>query len=150
MTENQFYVLISVLGAGLAGIGAAIRFSVGRVVRALDLNTETMLGNTKSNAVLSTKIDSIGAYVERRSKNSTPPATQGRSKISSDVREFIQDEIEREISGVHDAAVVVDPAISDEDGDTPVDGPHARKSTSGPKGGYQVTPKKRKVTEGGR
>lgn len=96
MTDNQFYMLISVLGAGLAGIGAAIRFSVGRVVRALDVNSTAMLENTKSNAILSTKIDAIGSYVQRR------------SGVPSDVKEFlagaVAEAVEKEISGVHDVA----------------------------------------------
>lgn len=110
MTDNQFYALLTVLGTGLAGIGAAIRFSVGRVVKALDLNSTAMLDNTKSNAILSTKIDTITTYV------------QGRSRVSSDVKEFIREEI----SGVHEAASVAAAQIGSED-PTPVDGAGAGK-----------------------
>lgn len=111
MTDNQFYVLITVIGAGLAGIGAAIRFSVGRVVSALDLNSANMLENTKSNAVLTTKIDGIAQFVQGRSRSPTDSAQQ-RSEahtaalrqqaqaLSPEIREFIRDEI----SGVHEAA----------------------------------------------
>src|SRR5277367_3728524 len=92
MTDTQFYVLITVLGTGLAGIGAAIRFSVSRVVKALDGNSAAMLENTKSNAVLSTKIDAIAGYVQR-----------DRSRVPSNVKEFVREEI----SATHD----VDPRI---------------------------------------
>jgi hypothetical protein len=87
MTDNQFYILITVIGAGLAGIGAAIRFSVGRVIHAMDNTSAALVENTKSNAILSTKIDTVSTFV------------QGRSRVSSEVKEFIREEI----SGVHDA-----------------------------------------------
>jgi hypothetical protein len=120
MTDTQFYVLITVLGTGLAGIGAAIRFSVSRVIKALDANSLAMLDNTKSNAVLSTKIDAIAGYVERR------------SHVPSNVKDFIREEI----SATHD----VDPRIANmpdredrggsDDDATPVD-PGSRPTKSG-------------------
>lgn len=70
MTDAQFATIIATLAAGLSLIAAAIRFSVGRVVTALDNNSAAMLENTKSNAVLSTKIDSVATFVRERS---TPP-----------------------------------------------------------------------------
>ncbi len=71
MTDAQFTMLVSVIGAGLTLIGAAIRFSANRVVKALDSNSSAMLDNTKANAVLATKIDAIAAYVHRT--GATPP-----------------------------------------------------------------------------
>lgn len=70
MTDNQFYILITVVGTGLAAIGTAIRFAATRIVRALDKNSDAMIKNTESNAVLSTKIDSIANYV--RDRDTTP------------------------------------------------------------------------------
>lgn len=70
MTDNQFYVLITVVGTGLGLVGAAIRFSAGRIVAALDKNSDSMIKNTESNAILSTKIDSIANFVHGRH---TPP-----------------------------------------------------------------------------
>lgn len=67
MTDNQFYVLITVIGSGCASIGLAIRFSVGRIVKALDDNSSAMLKNTEANAVLSTKIDTVSQFVRERS-----------------------------------------------------------------------------------
>jgi hypothetical protein len=128
VTDNQFYILITVIGAGLAGIGAAIRFSVGRVVGALDLNSSTMLENTKSNAVLSTKIDAIGSYV------------QGRSRVSSEVKEFVAVAIRDEISGVHDAVKSTSPSSNDDD-TTPREGPPKRAPSIG---GGEYGPTKRK------
>ena len=72
MDDTQFKILITVVGAGLGGIGMAIRFSTSRVVSALDKNSDAMLKNTESNAILSTKIDSIASYV--REQRTTPPA----------------------------------------------------------------------------
>jgi hypothetical protein len=66
MTDTQFYILVSVLGVGLAGIGTAIRWSVNRVTKSLDKNSDAMLDNTKSNTKLSTKIDTIFEWMERR------------------------------------------------------------------------------------
>lgn len=88
MSDAQVTILITVLGTGLGAIAAAIRWAVGRVTKSMDINSAAMLENTKSNTVLSTKIDIISNYV------------QGRSKLSSDVKEFIRDEI----SGVHSVA----------------------------------------------
>ena len=116
MTDNQFYVLITVIGAGLAGIGAAIRFSVGRVVRALDASTTAMLDNTKSNAILSTKIDAVSLYV------------QGRSRVPSDVKEFVRTEIHEEISGVHEA---ISQAFEGDERKTPRETPKRAPSLGG-------------------
>jgi hypothetical protein len=80
VSDTQFYVLVTVLGGGLSLVGAAIRFSVGRVVAALDLNSKAMLENTASNATLSAKIDGVAAFV--RERESTPiegvPITGGQ------------------------------------------------------------------------
>ena len=73
MSDTQFYVLVSTI---LAGLGA-IRWSVGRIVKALDDNSTAMIANTKSNAVLTTKIDSIASYVKDRD---TAPIRRKRSE----------------------------------------------------------------------
>lgn len=72
MTDAQFSILVTVIGAGLSGIGLAIRFSATRIIKALDDNSTAMLANTASNAVLSTKIDAIAQYVQR-DRVPTPP-----------------------------------------------------------------------------
>lgn len=135
MTDTQFYVLITVLGTGLAGVGAAIRFSVNRVVKALDLNSTAMLDNTKSNAILTTKIETIAGYV------------QGRSRVSSEVKEFIREEI----SGVHEAAVVTttlerETSTYGSEDPTPVEGggvkKHLPRAPSVAGGGYGPTKRK--------
>ena len=61
---SDIQILATVLTAGFGVVAAAIRFSVSRVVLALDRNSEAMLENTKSNAILSTKIDAIANYVK--------------------------------------------------------------------------------------
>jgi hypothetical protein len=66
VSETQFYILATVLTGGLGAVAAAIRFSVSRVVAALDANSKAMLDNTASNAVLSTKIDDIARHVRER------------------------------------------------------------------------------------
>jgi hypothetical protein len=109
MTDNQFYALITVLGAGLAGIGAAIRFSVGRVVSALDQNSAVMLKNTESNAILSTKIDAIAGYV------------QSRSRVPSAVKELIREEV----SAAHEAA-----DVESTDDSTPPEGTRKPRASS--------------------
>lgn len=68
MSDAQFGILVSVLGAGLSGLIGVIKWSVGRVMKTVDDNTSAMLENTKSNAILSTKIDSISTYI-----HTTPP-----------------------------------------------------------------------------
>ena len=120
MTDNQFNLLIGVLAAGFGVIGAAIRFSVNRVVKALDTNSAAMLENTKSNAVLSTKIDAIAGYVQGQ-----------RRRVSTEVKEFVKDFVEEEISGVHE----IDPRIAamDED-DTPPAKPAKSSSATKRKG----------------
>jgi thioredoxin reductase len=80
MTDTQFYILVTVVGAGLTGIGAAIRFSANRLLKALDKNSDVMLKNTESNTVLTTKIDSIFSWMERR--GTTPPTTKKRAATS--------------------------------------------------------------------
>lgn len=74
----QIGLLISVITAGLGGIAAAIRWGVKRITHKMDgtdkvvsLNTDAMIKNTESNAVLSTKIDSIAKFVKRA--RTTPP-----------------------------------------------------------------------------
>lgn len=66
MSDAQFTILIGVIGAGLSGIGAVIKWSVGRIVGSIDANSTAMIENTKSNAVLSTKIDGIAKFVQTR------------------------------------------------------------------------------------
>ncbi len=66
MSDVQFYIVTTVIGAGFAGLVAAVRFSTARIVRALDHNSDAMLENTKSNAVLATKIDRIDGFVVGR------------------------------------------------------------------------------------
>ena len=128
MTDTQFYVLITVIGAGLAGIGAAIRFAVSRVVKSIDGNAAALIDNTKSNAILSTKIDTISTYV------------QGRSRVSSEVKEFVAVTIRDEISGVHDAIRSTGPAGNDDD-TTPREGPPKRAPSIG---GGEYGPTKRR------
>ena len=127
MSDAQINILIGVLTAGLAGIAAAIRFSVNRVVNSLDANSTAMLENTKSNAILSTKIDTIATYV------------QGRSKLSSEVKELIK----KEVSGVHD---VVSPEDLMMDQPTM---PAPPKSSTAVGGGYSKV-KRAKTEPGGR
>jgi hypothetical protein len=95
MSDNQFNALLIVIGSGLSLIAAALRWSVGIVTRSLERNTLAMMANTQSNAVLSTKIDGVASYVDRR------------SKLPSDAAQLIRDQVEKEISGVH----AVDPRI---------------------------------------
>jgi hypothetical protein len=82
MTDGQFNTLIAAIVAGLAGVGAVIKWSVGRIVKAIDANSASMIENTKSNAVLATKIDHVTAYIQAESerdqesphaKKRTPP-----------------------------------------------------------------------------
>lgn len=75
MTDNQFYALITAIATGCGLIGAAIRFTGNRLIAALDKNSETMLENTKSNAVLSTKIDAVSTFVERADRRLPPTSS---------------------------------------------------------------------------
>lgn len=72
MTDAQFGILVTVIGAGLSIIGAAIRFVGNRVIVALDNNSAAMIANTKSNAVLATKIDGVSDFVTRTPAHGTP------------------------------------------------------------------------------
>lgn len=73
MTDSQFGLLIAAVTAGLGGIAAVIRWSVGVIQTALLDNTKAMISNTASNAVLATKIDTIAGWVDGVR---TTPATQ--------------------------------------------------------------------------
>lgn len=75
MNDTQFYIVTSVVGAGLGSIGLAIRFAARRVVKALDASSQALLENTKSNAVLSTKIDSIANFVRDQTPRFKRPKT---------------------------------------------------------------------------
>ena len=137
MTDNQFYALLGILATGLAGIGAAIRWSVSRVTTAMERNTAAMIENTKSNAVLSTKIDAISGYVERTEQRS-------RSSVPSNVKEFVRAEIHEEISGVHESidAIVAagSSSSSGDDRDTREQAPLKRAPSLGG-GEYGPAPK---------
>ena len=131
MSDNQFNALLIVIGSGLSLIAAALRWSVGVVTRSLERNTAAMIANTSSNAILSTKIDCVSSYVDRR------------SKLPSDAQALIREQVEKEISGVH----AVDPRIAD----FPEPGP--TRVTTNPRGvpvqqpGYR--PPNRPGTKGG-
>lgn len=89
MSDNQFNALLTVIGVGLTAIAAALRWSVGVVTRSLERNTAAMIANTASNAVLSTKVDAVSVFVDRR------------SKLPSDAAAMIRDQVAQEISGIH-------------------------------------------------
>ena len=63
VNETQFYVLVSAIVAGLGGIASVIRWSVTRIVKALDGNSTHMLENTKTIASFTTKLDMLHAAV---------------------------------------------------------------------------------------
>lgn len=65
MEDWQFGLLLTAVTGGLAAIAGAIRWSVKRYIASTDRNTEMLLKNTESNAVLSTKIDAIARFVKR-------------------------------------------------------------------------------------
>lgn len=95
MTDTQFYILVSVVGAGLAGVGAAIRFSASRIVMALDANSKAMLENTKSNAILTTKIEGISDFVQKHVTISPPSKRRAQSQPTGValVRDLEEDDI---------------------------------------------------------
>lgn len=72
MSDAQFGVLIAALTAGLGGIAAVIRWSVGILTGALSANTKAMVENSASNARLSTKIDKVTAWVEDNTPTERP------------------------------------------------------------------------------
>lgn len=75
MDPDQFKWLLAALGLGLSGIAAAIKWVGGRITSSIDRNSDAMIENTASNAVLSTKIDGIAKFVQLREESSsqTPP-----------------------------------------------------------------------------
>lgn len=73
MTDEQGIAAALVAAGG--AIGGAIRWIGGRLMQALDKNSDSMIENTKSNAVLSTKIDAIATYVQRPQPTSTSTTT---------------------------------------------------------------------------
>lgn len=65
MTDAQFNILIAAIGAGFAGLVAILKWSVGRIVKSMDGNSSVLIDNTKSNVVLSTKIDIIASFIHK-------------------------------------------------------------------------------------
>ena len=68
MSDTQFNLLLAAIGAGFTGLVAIIKWSVGRITKAMDGTSSAMIDNTKSNVALSTKIDIIASFIHR-----TPP-----------------------------------------------------------------------------
>ena len=68
MSDTQFNLLLAAIGAGFAGLVTIIKWSVGRITKSMDGNSSVLIDNTKSNVVLSTKIDIIASFIHR-----TPP-----------------------------------------------------------------------------
>jgi len=66
MSDGQFAALLTVLGAGVTVIAAAIKFTGTRIIKAMDDSTAAVRENTASNAVLSTKIDHVSMFVRDR------------------------------------------------------------------------------------
>lgn len=71
MEDWQFGLLLTAVTTGLGGIAAAVSWGAKRITKTIDRNTEAMVKNTESNAVLSTKIDSITDYIHRE-RDKTP------------------------------------------------------------------------------
>lgn len=74
MTDSQFTILVGVLGTGLAGIGAVIKWSVGVLTNALKENTKAMIANSASNATLSAKIDGVSSWIRHTTPGHGVPA----------------------------------------------------------------------------
>lgn len=69
LTDTQFAVLVSAIVAAAGGLGTTIKWAVGRVVRALDTNSEAMLANAEKATALATKIDRVDSWLDQH----TPP-----------------------------------------------------------------------------
>jgi hypothetical protein len=101
VTDGQLATLVGALIAFGGAIGAALRWSVGRVTKALDDNTASRDRGAEANvtlatamAVLSTKIDAVSMYVHENtpvnqpipSRTQTPRGTYlvGRGRTNTD------------------------------------------------------------------
>lgn len=63
MDNTQFAALLGVIGTGLTLLGAALRWSAGRIVKALDDNTSASIQWATAAAVLAAKVEDVHAFV---------------------------------------------------------------------------------------
>lgn len=98
MTDAQFGVLIAAVVAGLGGIAAAIRWSVGRVTKAIDDHTvsnvklsEAQIAYAAAMAGMSAKLDHVANWVhahtplemEAADEPYTSPERERRDRIKT-------------------------------------------------------------------
>lgn len=80
MTDEQ--AIAGALIAAAGAIAGAIKWAAGRIAKSTDAsaettklvtnrNTDAMIANTASNAILATKIDTIADFVQRRPETAT-------------------------------------------------------------------------------
>ena len=86
MTDAQFTILVSVIGAGLSGMVGVLKWAVTRLTKSLDTNTQAHLASVKAMTEMSTKLDFV--------YNATAK---------------VEDFIKEEISGVHSVPDEVTP-----------------------------------------
>lgn len=98
MTDAQFNALLVVLGGGLTAVAAAIRWSVTRGVKAMDRGADALVANTASSATLATKIDGMSAKLDN------VDGFVRKAPSRSEVEALVSVTVEKEISGVHEAA----------------------------------------------
>ena len=73
MTDTQFGIIVTIITALGGTIASAITWGIKRIVRAIDRNSDAMIENTKSNAILSTKIDEVARFVKMPARKKTGP-----------------------------------------------------------------------------
>ncbi len=76
LTDAQLVTIVSAIIAAIGGLGAAIRWGMGRfiasyddnakaMVKSNDASTTALVANTASNAVLIVKIDTLGDKIDK-------------------------------------------------------------------------------------
>lgn len=72
MTDAQLAAILSVVGACAGIIGAAIRWSAGRIIKALDANSASNVALTEKLAVFTVRLEDLGQFVEEHAPVNQP------------------------------------------------------------------------------
>ncbi len=88
LSDGQVTALVGAIVSGAAGVGAVIKWCAGRIVRALDRNSETSERHAQELVRLGERVDRVTEWVDfHRREDETPLHPMGPEERRGDRRE---------------------------------------------------------------
>lgn len=78
MTDAQLGAILTAITVAAGILGTAIRWSAGRIIKALDANSESNIGLTARLAEFTVRLEDVSRFVEEHTPVNQPIPTPGR------------------------------------------------------------------------